>query len=159
TPFQWEAQCDLEELHRKQKYVVDINKDRKIRYNYHDAEVSRIEAVFARGNRTLSAALLEATNRGMRLDSWEEIFKYDEWIDVFKTVGIDESFFANREFGEDEILPWDIIDVGVTKEFFLRERHKAYECKTTKNCAEQCSACGANKLGGVRTWCPKRDTQ
>ncbi|MBR0235339.1 MAG: TIGR03960 family B12-binding radical SAM protein [Clostridia bacterium] len=155
TPFQWEGQCDYDELCRRQKYVTVKNTDRKIKYNYHDAGTSRIEAVFARGDRRLCKALIEAHNRGMRLDSWEEFFSYEGWLDVFRAVGIDESFYANRTFGEDEVLPWDIIDIGVTKEFFLRERHNAYKEKTTPACSEHCSGCGANRLGGERTWCPK----
>ena len=131
TPFQWEAQCDMDTLCEKQKYLLDHITNRKIRYNYHDAKVSRIEAVFARGDRKLSRALIEANKRGMRLDGWEEFFDYDKWMDVFKSCGIDPSFYANREFGEEEILPWDNIDIGVTKEFLLRERHRAYEGKTT----------------------------
>ena len=155
TPFQWEAQCDYDELIRRQRYVVSQNNDRRIKYNYHNAAVSRIEAVFARGDRKLCAVLSEAARRGMRLDSWEEFFDYEQWLDVFAAVGIDPAFYANREFGEDEWLPWDVIDVGVSKEFLLRERHNAHAGKTTVSCAEKCSGCGANKLGGECTWCPK----
>jgi len=155
TPFQWEKQCDMEELLRKQKYLTGKITNRKIRYNYHDARVSRIEAIFARGDRKLCAVLLEAAKRGVRLDGWEEFFDYDNWMEIFEYCGIDPAFYANREFGEDEILPWDNIDIGVTKEFLLRERHKAYGEKTTPNCRLQCSGCGANKLGGERTCCPK----
>ena len=155
TPFQWEKQCDMEELLRKQKYLTGKITNRKIKYNYHDAKVSRIEAIFARGDRKLCAVLLEAAKRGMRLDGWEEFFDYDKWMEIFEYCGIDPAFYANREFGEDEILPWDNIDIGVTKEFLLRERHKAYGEKTTPNCRLQCSGCGANKLGGERTCCPK----
>ena len=157
TPFQWEGQCPYDELCRRQKYVTLKNTDRKIKYNYHDAGTSRIEAVFARGDRRLSKALLEANRRGMRLDSWEEFFDYEKWLDVFRSVGIDESFYANRTFGEDEVLPWDVIDIGVTKEFLLRERHNAYKEKTTPACSEHCSGCGANTLGGKTAWCPKKD--
>ena len=155
TPFQWEKQCDMEELLRKQKYLTGKITNRKIKYNYHDAKVSRIEAIFARGDRKLSAVLLEAAKRGVRLDGWEEFFDYDKWMEIFEYCGIDPAFYANREFGENEILPWDNIDIGVTKEFLLRERHKAYGEKTTPNCRLQCSGCGANKLGGERTCCPK----
>ncbi|MBQ7290662.1 MAG: TIGR03960 family B12-binding radical SAM protein [Clostridia bacterium] len=155
TPFQWEKQCDMEELLRKQKYLTGKITNRKIRYNYHDAKVSRIEAIFARGDRKLCRVLLEAAKRGVRLDGWEEFFDYDKWMEIFEYCGIDPAFYANREFGEDEILPWDNIDIGVTKEFLLRERHKAYSEKTTPNCRLQCSGCGANKLGGERTCCPK----
>jgi hypothetical protein len=92
---------------------------------------------------------------GFRFDAWDEFFDYDKWLDVFARCGIDPAFYANRAFGLDEVLPWDIIDIGVKKEFLLRERAKAYQGKTTPNCKEACSGCGANALGGKLTWCPK----
>lgn len=153
TAFQWEKQDALEVTQEKQQYLRSIITDRKVRYNYHDAKVGRIEAVFARGNRKLCAALIEARKRGVRFDAWEEFFSYETWLDIFASVGVDPDFYTTRGFAEDEILPWDIIDCGVTKEFLLRERAKAYETKTTKNCMEACSACGADKLGGDETWC------
>ena len=121
----------------------------------YDAEVGQIEAIFARGDRKLCAALLEARRRGVRFDAWEEFFSYDGWMDIFSACGIDTDFYTTRGFGLDEILPWDIIDCGVDKAFLLRERNKAYETKTTPNCMEQCSGCGANKLGGEQTWCSR----
>ncbi len=154
TPFQWEKQDTLDEMLRKQKVVGDGITDRKVRYNWHEAKVSHLEAVFARGDRRLSAALIEANKRGIKFDSWDECFDYDKWMDVFAAVGIDPAFYANREFGEDETLPWDVIDCGVTKKFLLDERHKAYEEATTENCRDKCSACGASKLGGCRGVCP-----
>lgn len=157
TAFQWDAQDMMEELEKKQAYLGDCLKgNRKVRYNYHDARVSRVEAVFARGDRKLSAALLEAHKLGVKFDGWDEFFSYETWLQAFENAGIDLSFYANRRFGEDEVLPWDIIDCGVTKEFLLRERKKAYESKTTPNCREHCSGCGANRLGGVRSCCPAR---
>jgi hypothetical protein len=160
TPFQWEAQETLDELRRKQTMLNANIKSKHIKYSWHEAKISRIEAVFARGNRKLSAAILSAYRRGMRNDSWDEYFSYEGWLDVFRETEIDPDFYANREFGEDEILPWDIIDCGVSKEFLLRERHKAYSCETTQNCAEKCSGCGANNLaGGVNKWCPKSSIQ
>ena len=155
TPFQWEGQCELEELIEKQKYLGECITNRKVKYNWHEAKVSRLEAVFARGDRRLSKVLLEAHRNGLMFDSWDEYFDYDKWCRVFDAVGIDMSFYANRAFGEDEVLPWDIIDIGVSKSFLLRERHNAYENKPTPNCTEQCSGCGANKLGGENTCCPK----
>ena len=155
TPFQWEAQDTLERLREKQEFLASKITDRKIRYNWHEAKVSRVEAVFARGDRKLSKVLLAAHDEGIKFDGWDECFSYDKWVSVFDECGVDMSFYANREFAEDEVLPWDVIDCGVTKEFLLRERHKAYEGKTTNNCAENCSACGANKLGGKNRWCPK----
>lgn len=154
TPFQWEPQCDMETLAEKQRYLTGKITDRKIKYNYHDARVSRIEAVFARGDRKLNAALAEAHRMGMRFDSWDEHFDYEKWLAVFAAVGIDPAFYANREFSEDEILPWDNIDIGVDKKFLLRERHRAHEAIPTKNCRETCNGCGADKLGGERSCCP-----
>jgi len=154
TPFQWEAQDTMEMLAEKQEYLKTKIKSRHVRYQHHDAKVSRIEAVLARGDRRLADALELACREGFMFDSWDEYFDYDKWLSVFERTGIDPAFYANRAFGEDEILPWDIIDCGVSKEFFLRERKKAYGEQTTPNCREQCSACGANKLGGVRAVCP-----
>ncbi|MBQ0101227.1 MAG: TIGR03960 family B12-binding radical SAM protein [Firmicutes bacterium] len=155
TPFQWEAQDDLDTITEKQDHLMGLVRgDRHISYNWHDAKTSRIEAVFARGNRRLSAALLEAHKMGMKFDSWDEHFSYDNWMEAFEKAGIDPAFYANRRYGEDEVLPWDIIDIGVTKAFFLREKKKAYEAATTPSCREQCSGCGANRLGGERSCCP-----
>ncbi|MBQ8439630.1 MAG: TIGR03960 family B12-binding radical SAM protein [Clostridia bacterium] len=154
TPFQWEAQDTMEMLAEKQEYLKTKIKSRHVRYQHHDAKVSRIEAVLARGDRRLADALELACREGFMFDSWDEYFDYDKWLSVFDRCGIDPAFYANRAFGEDEILPWDIIDCGVSKDFFLRERKKAYGEQTTPNCREQCSACGANKLGGERAVCP-----
>ncbi len=153
TPFQWEAQDTLEQLEAKQQHLKNCITDRKVKYNYHDARVSRIEAVFARGNRTLSKALELACNEGICFDAWDECFSYEKWIDIFERTGIDPAFFANRAFGLDEVLPWDIIDCGVTKQYLKKEREKAYLNKTTPSCAEHCNGCGANKLGGKNRWC------
>ena len=156
TAFQWEAQDSLEEMLRKQAYVGSCVRDRKVKYNHHDARTCRIEAVLARGDRRLSAVLEECCRRGFRFDAWSEYFDYDKWMEVFSATGIDPSFYANRAYGLDEVLPWDVIDCGVTKSFLKRERARAYEGATTPNCREQCSGCGANRLGGVRSCCPKK---
>ena len=157
TAFQWEAQDTLETLVEKQNHLRDcVRGEKHIRYTWHEAKVSRIEAVFARGDRKLSKALLEAHKLGIKFDGWDEFFSYESWLSAFEKAGIDPSFYANRQFGIDEVLPWDIIDCGVTKEFLKRERAKAYESKTTPNCREHCSGCGANKLGGERTCCPSK---
>ena len=153
TPFQWEAQDRLEVLKEKQEYLRTQITDRKIRYNWHDAEVSQIEAVFARGDRRLSSALALAAEEDMMFDAWDEGFSYEKWLSVFERAGIDPTFYANRAFGLDEWLPWDVIDAGVTKEFLLRERERAYQEKTTPACSEHCNGCGANQLGGKTRWC------
>ena len=155
TPFQWEAQDSLEVLAEKQEYLGSCITDKKVKYNHHDAKVSRIEAVLARGDRRLAAALELAAEEDFKFDAWDECFDYDRWISVIEKAGLDPAFYANRAFGLDEVLPWDIIDCGVTKEFLLRERNKAYGETTTPNCREHCSGCGANRLGGERTCCPK----
>lgn len=155
TPFQWEAQDTLELQAEKQTFLGSEITDRKVRYTHHDARVSRIEAVLARGSRRLCAALKLAAEEGFCFDAWDEFFDYDKWLSVFRRTGVDPAFFANRQMGLDEILPWDVIDCGVTKEFFKRERARAYAGVTTPNCREQCSGCGANRLGGERTPCPR----
>jgi len=154
TPFQWEKQNTFDELMRKQEYLKSKITDRKIVYNYHDATVSFLEAVFARGDRRLSAVLLKAAEKGMKFDAWSECFDFEKWKEVFAECGISPDYYATRGFGLDEVLPWDIIDCGVSKEFLLRERCKAYNGETTENCREKCNGCGANKLGGERTCCP-----
>lgn len=154
TPFQWEAQDSMETFVDKQNYLQSKITDRKIRYIHHDARASHIEAVLARGDRRLVPALALACERGFCFDAWDEYFDYDSWIKLFDDCGIDYNFYSNRKWGVDEVLPWDIIDCGVNKEFFKRELKKAYEGKTTPSCREKCSGCGVNKLGGERTWCP-----
>ncbi len=156
TPFQWEGQNTFPELEDKQAFLNSKITDRKIRYNYHDAKVSHIEAVFARGDRRLGKALEEAVNRHVTFDSWEDHFDFDNWLDIFKVTGIDTAFYANRTIPDDEILPWDMISCGVTKEFLLSERHKSQKAIATPSCKEKCSACGVNKLVDKEfcRWCP-----
>lgn len=156
TAFQWEPQDTLEEMERKQAYVGSSVRDRKVKYNHHDAKTCVIEAVLARGDRRLSAALYESCRRGFKFDAWSEYFDYDRWMEVFSDTGIDPAFYANRRYGLDEVLPWDVIDCGVTKSFLKRERERAFEGQTTPNCREKCAGCGANRLGGVRSCCPKK---
>ncbi len=156
TPFQWEAQDSLERTIEKQEFLRKSITNRKVRFNWHDAKVSRIEAVFARGSRKLAPALIEASERGMMLDAWDEYFSYENWIDVFEKVGIDPAFYAERAIPEDEILPWDMIDIGMTKRYLLSEKKRAYEGVITPDCSKACTGCGANKLGGEKTCCPKK---
>jgi len=156
TPFEREGQNTPEELLCKQEYLSSVITDRKIKYNYHDAKVSRLEAVFARGDRRLGAAILEAVRRGETFDAWTEYFNYDRWIEVLEDLGLDPYFYANRTIPDEEVLPWDVIDCGVTKQFLLRERHRAAEAVATMSCMETCSGCGANKMAPAENcrWCP-----
>jgi len=154
TPFQWEPQDSIAELERKQQLLRDVIRTRKITYHYHDAHVSYIEAVFARGDRRLSRAILEAVERGQRLDGWDEFFRFDTWMEAFAAAGIDPDFYAARRRPYDELLPWDHIDCGVSRAFLVRESEKARAAETTPDCRTQCSGCGANRLGGKRSCCP-----
>ncbi len=153
TPFQWEKQDSFDVLLKKQEHLRQCITDKKIRYTYHEAKVSFIEAVFARGDRRLAPAIALAVEEGAMFDAWDEYFDFDRWMSVFERCGIDPAFYTSRGFGIDEVLPWDVIDCGVTKEFLKREREKAYQGKTTPSCAEHCNGCGANKLGGKNRWC------
>ena len=153
TPFQWEGQDTMEKLLEKQQYLKEKIENRRVRYNYHDARVSQIEAVFARGDRRLADALELACEEGVMFDAWDEYFNYDKWTDVFARTGVDIAFYANRTFGRDEVLPWDIIDCGVSRAYLWRERERAYRHETTPSCAEHCNGCGANCLGGDTRWC------
>lgn len=153
TPFQWEKQDSFDMLMDKQEHLKGCITDRRIRYTYHDAKVSFVEAVLTRGDRRLAPAIALAVEEGAIFDAWDEYFDYDRWMNVFERTGVDPAFYTTRGFGLDEVLPWDIIDIGVTKAFLRRERDKAYEGKTTPSCAENCSGCGANKLGGKTRWC------
>ena len=153
TPFQWEAQDSLASLRMKQQHLKEAITDRRVRYTYHDAEVSVIEAILARGDRRIAPAIALAVERGANLDAWDEFFDYERWMSAFRDTGVDTDFYTTRGFGTDEILPWDMIDIGVTKSFLLRERERAYAEKTTPSCQENCSGCGANKLGGKNRWC------
>ena len=156
TPFQWEPQDTLDVIKQKQEFIGSCVSDRKIKYQHHDAETCRIEAVLARGARRLCDALELACREGFKFDAWSEFFDYDKWIHVFEETGVNPDFYANRRYSFDEVLPWDIIDCGVDKSFLVRECKNAYASETTPNCREKCSGCGANKLGGERTCCPKR---
>ena len=156
TPFQWEPQDTLDVIKQKQEFIGSCVNDRKIKYQHHDAETCRIEAVLARGDRRLCNALELACREGFKFDAWSEFFDYDKWIHVFEETGVNPDFYANRRYSFDEVLPWDIIDCGVDKSFLVRECKNAYASETTPNCREKCSGCGANKLGGERTCCPKR---
>ena len=146
TPFQWEKQITPEEYLRRCRLLKNHLYSKSIEYNYHGPDLSRLEAVFARGDRRLGAVIEEAVKNGARLDGWDEYFNYAKWFDAFEVCGIDPDFYTVRGYGEDEILPWDTIDVGVTKKFLKLERHRAYEEKVTPDCREGCAGCGANCL-------------
>ena len=117
-----------------------------ITYNWHEPDVSFLEAVFARGDRKVGRVIETAWKKGMKLDGWEEHFSLDTWLSAFEECGIDPEFYANRERSADEILPWDHISTGVTKRFLRCECEKAYRSEASPNCREQCLGCGASNL-------------
>lgn len=146
TPFQWEQQITPEEYLRRAKLLKSHFYSKSIEYNYHAPDLSRLEAVFARGDRRIGKVIEEAMLGGARLDGWDEYFNYEAWLKAFEKCGIDPNFYTVRGFDEQEILPWDIIDVGVSKAFLQRERQKAYAGSVTADCRHGCSGCGANTL-------------
>ena len=146
TPFQWEQQITMEEYLRRCKLLKSHFYSKSIDYNYHTPEISRLESVMARGDRRIAPVIAEAARNGARLDGWDEYFKHDAWIKAFETCGVDPEFYTTRGFGEDELLPWDHINVGLTKKFLLRDRHTAYESRITPDCRHGCAGCGANCL-------------
>ena len=146
TPFQWEAQITPEEFTRRQRLLRDTINSHSITYNWHEPEVSYLEAVLSRGDRRLADALEYAVRHGARLDSWSEYFNNDTWMEALAACGIDPDHYGTREWGEDEILPWDVIDVGIRKDYLLRERRRAKEGLTTPDCRQQCGGCGAASL-------------
>lgn len=148
TPFEFVPQDTQEALQKKQQHLLHSVKSRKISVSYHDSRTSFLEAVFAKGDRRLGAVLLEAFRRGCYFDSWEEQFRFDTWMQVFRDMGVDPAFYANRALGFDETLPWDHLDYGVTKQYLIREYEKAMQARTTQPCNRACAGCGANNLLG-----------
>ena len=146
TPFQWEKQITPEEYLRRCRLLKSHFYSKSIEYDYHGPDLSRLEAVFARGDRRLGAVIEQAMHNGAKLDGWDEYFNYSYWFDAFNTCGIDPDFYTVRGYAEEEILPWDTIDVGIRKPFLLRERHRAYDATITPDCREGCAGCGANCL-------------
>lgn len=146
TAFQWAAQDCRDTLIEKQDALKSAITSKKIRYNWHDNKTSYLEGVFARGDRKLSEVIIRAVEKGCKFDGWGEHFKFDTWLEAFEELNIDPDFYNLRERGYDETLPWDHIDIGVTKEFFIRENEKAKAAQTTKNCREQCAGCGIKKF-------------
>ena len=146
TPFQWEKQISPQEYLRRCKLLKSHFYSKSIKYDYHSPDLSRLEAVFARGDRRLGNVIETAVKSGARLDGWDEHFNYAKWYDAFRRCGIEEEFYTTRGFGEEDILPWDTIDVGVTKRFLQMERRRAYEGKITPDCREGCAGCGASCL-------------
>ncbi|MDI9596012.1 MAG: TIGR03960 family B12-binding radical SAM protein [Atribacterota bacterium] len=147
TPFQWVGQETEEILIEKFNYIGKKIRSKNISYSFPDTKESLLEAVFARGDRRLNRVIEEAYQAGCKFDSWREFFNFDKWKETFQKNHLDISFYANRERKEEEIMPWDIIDCGVSKEYFWLEWKKAIEGKTTRDCrTADCQGCGLQKI-------------
>ena len=151
TPFQWASMLPREEYLRRAYLVKDTMRAQKnnksLHYEYHDAEVTLLEGILARGDRKVGKAILRAYELGCMFDAWSEKCRYDLWLQAFAETGIDPDFYTLRERGEDELFPWDHIDIGVTKAFLRREWNRAMAGVVTPNCREACSGCGAASYG------------
>ena len=143
TPFQWEEQISIEEMNRKQFLLRNALRPMKgVKFSYHDAKTSVLEAVFARGDKQLSKVIARAFELGARFDGWSEKFNFDVWQQAFLDCNINMEDYT-RSRNEDEILPWDFIDTTVKKDYLWAQRLEAYNGKTTRNCREGCNNCGA----------------
>ncbi|OLS03331.1 TIGR03960 family B12-binding radical SAM protein [Tissierella creatinophila] len=153
TPFQWIGQDSIEEFKRKIMLVKDSIKDRKITFNYHNPEVSYMEAIFARGDRRLSATLIRAFEKGCKFDGWGEHFKFETWLEALAETDIDGDFYALRKRELDEKLPWDFIDCGVSKKYLIKEYKRAIIGELTDDCRDNCNVCGIDncEMRGVKS--------
>lgn len=151
TPFQWAPMVSKEEAQERRFFLLDEIKAqlnaKSIKYNCHDADVSELEGVFARGDRRLCDVILQAYQSGCIYDAWSEHFQYGKWVQAFSDHQLTMDFYIKRERREEEIFPWDFIDIGVSKEFLLKEYHQAKKEQVTSNCRAGCAGCGAAKFG------------
>jgi len=151
TPFQWEPQDSIDTLIEKQRYLQKAIKRKQITFNWHEPYVSYLEAVMARGDRRVCEVLIKAWELGCKFDGWDQYFDYDTWMRAFRETGVDPDFYARRRRDMEEVLPWDHIDVGITKKYLRSEYKKALKAELTRDCRVACTGCGINLLeeGGV----------
>lgn len=152
TPFQWERMCTKEEFLEKayttRKGIMSQLNQKSIKYNWHEADVSVLEGVLARGDRRVGQVIRKAYEKGCIFDAWSEYFDYEKWLEAFDECQVSIDFYNTRERSPEEIFPWDFIDCGVTKEFLLREWERAKQEQVSPNCRSQCQGCGASRFGG-----------
>lgn len=150
TPYQWYGQQDIEEIHRKQRYLKTLINNRNISYHYHDGATGYMEAAFARGDRRLAKVVEEAVKMGAKFDGWTEYFSLDLWLSAFEKCGLDPAYFARRDRSMDEVLPWDHLDDAVNKPYLRREWERAVDAALTPDCRRlPCNGCNV---------CPELDT-
>ena len=154
TPFQWEPQDTQAMLMEKQAHLrQEMAQIKGVNFNYHESGLSFLEACFSRGDRRLGKVLLRAFEKGCYLDGWSEVFSFEKWMDAFRETGVDPDFYAHRRRGRDEILPWDFVDSGISKEFLWREKEKAEQGLVTRDCRQGCNGCGLHRFKGVCKFC------
>ncbi len=146
TPFQWFGQNTIDKIELKQQFLKENLTNKCVKYNWHNPEISRLEAVIARGDEKINDLIYEAFKNGAKFDSWEEKLNLDAWNKAFKKLNINPEDYASKEYALEDELPWDNIMHGVTKEFLKREYNKAIKEETTPRCSLKCSACGVNKI-------------
>ena len=151
TPFQWARMCTKEEFIQRANIVRgkfrEMRNYKSLKYNWHEAELTVLEGVLARGDRRVGAVIEEAYRTGAIYDSWSEYFNNDIWMKAFETCNVDIGFYTTRERSLEEVFPWDFINAGVTKEFLIREWNTAVKEQVTPNCRQTCSGCGARYFG------------
>ncbi len=146
SPFQWERQVTMEEYIRRVNLLRDNMKAKNVVYNWHDPQTSYIEATLSRGDRRIGSVIENVWRAGGRLEAWSDYFSFERWMKAFDDAGVDPAFYAHRERDRDEVMPWDIVDVGVRREHLWHEREQAYASELSPDCRRQCSACGAARL-------------
>lgn len=149
TPFQWEAQDTLEMFEEKQAHLRTAMRIKGVEFNWHEPQVSFLEACFARGDRRIADVLERAWQLGCRFDGWQDHFHFDAWMQAFSDCGLDPRFYANRQREKDELLPWAFIDAGVTQSFLWREHERAMRAQTTPDCRQGCQGCGLQNMDGA----------
>ena len=151
TPFQWAAQNNkqqfIDKAYLARKGIIEQKNQKVIKFNWHEADTSVMEGVFARGDRRLSEVIKLAYQKGCLFDAWSETYKDDVWMQCFEECNLSVDFYTTRERDINEVFPWDHIDCGVSKEFLKSEWLKAQSENTTPNCKEHCNNCGASKFG------------
>lgn len=150
TPFQWAPQDTMDTVKEKIKLLRNSIKSKQINYNWHESPVSYMEAVFARGDRKLCDVLIKAFEKGAKFDGWGEYFDFNIWKEAMEECNVDGDFYAYRKRNYDEVLPWDFIDIGVTKEFLIKENEMAKNAEITRDCRNGCTNCGINKGEGFK---------
>ncbi len=148
SPFQWEAQVSMEEYRRRVELLRSSITAKNVSYNWHDPDTSFVEAALSRGDRKIADVIEAVWRAGGRMEAWSDYFRFERWMRAFEDCGLDPAFYASRERGEDEVLPWCRVNMGVRESLLLCERHRAYEAQLSPDCRAACSACGAAALLG-----------